>query len=238
MPEQQQGSASPPTPAMYSVVVEDRPIRIRSNEMFLFQIDLHEPRTFSEPGFYRLYMMGIWYRSLGYAAPQPITTVRGDGSHSTRNSPPRAVLRPLKVPLYSTLQLPMGNGDGPALWPGTHSLFRRPLDQSDGVTGETLTELQTNMMQSCQLGTPEEFDLWGFRAEMSLAQPIEERIRFLEACTWRWGFGAGSERWFGGPLTQIPCASTILGPEARTLHQPKAAAGQERREAGVRRIRS
>jgi len=230
MPEHQQGSAHPPTPAMYNVAVEDRPIRIRSNETFWFEIDVSRVLYFSVPGFYRLNMMGIWYRSLG----EELTQRSYDGSVS--DGPlPRAVLRVLRHPLYSTLQLPANEG-GFASSPRKYRLFQRPLGQSDEITLETLTELETNMVQACQLGTPEEFDLWGFRAEMSLNQPVVERIQFLEACTWRWYFG--DRAWYSGPLTHIPCASTIIAPPVPELHRPRPAAGQERREAGVRRIRS
>ena len=215
----------------FDVTVGNHPIRIRSNECFRAEIDAGSyDLRFTRTGFYRLYMLGIWYRSIGSVTPLPPADApfpRPEGRPTYSGPSPRAVLRPLKQPLYDTIRFDA------LCFNGKWDLFSRPIGQS-GYSGWSQTEVETNMTQAAQLGPPEEFDLWGFRAEMESHMSLRDRRRFLEHCVWRFWFG--DRVWYSGPLTMIPCAGVTAPTALQASRLPLA--GQPKGErAGARRIR-
>jgi len=171
--------------SILSVTVGGRPVRIRSNETWGFELNSEMVGEFSTENFYRLFMLGIWYRGVG-------------GS----------VLRAHKMPLYDTIRFPAWHV------PREDRLFVRPVGQSCAhIASRPKTLVDTNMICAAQLPTPQEFDLWAFQAEMNLNGPVRERIEYLQNTSWRWTFGY--EIWGQGVLSEIPCESTLKDPEIR-----------------------
>ena len=181
------------------LAIGKKPIRIRSNECFRFEMALR-PTIYGSPFFYRLYMLGILYKSLGVG--------------------PRPTLRPLKQPLYDTVRF------SPEQTVVSFNLFTKPVGQA-GEDGWSKQVVDTNMMQSSQLGTPTEFDLWGLQAEMNLNSPVSDRIQFLQDTGFKLVFG--NRIWCEGPLSLIPCESTLKDPAIRKEYGVKKKRSRGRR---------
>jgi len=106
---------------------------------------------------------------------------------------PSAALRPLLQPLYDTEMIPSNGGIANLV------LFARPVGQAfqsavaTGARAKTLAD--TNMVLGGQLGTPQEFDLFGFNCQLvdNLLAGIT-RVDFLNASglgVFQFQFGQG-----------------------------------------------
>lgn len=97
----------------------------------------------------------------------------------------RAVLRPLRYPLYDTTQLTNALAT-------TRTLF---TDHKKFEDGTNKTECDTNMTLDSQLGSPNLFDLVGFTGELAYDNIIAFHNDFddiYNKCTFRWIFGTNT----------------------------------------------
>jgi len=113
---------------------------------------------------------------------------------------PRSVLRALKRPIFDSYTIRKGSTTECMVF------FTNPL-YTPGSDGYIKTEWHTNLVQSGQLQTPYEFDLYGFEIEMlnfgikGLAADTIEDIYNLGLYGFYFGRG---KPWLKAPLTQIP----------------------------------
>jgi len=115
-------------------------------------------------------------------------------------APPPAHLRPLKQPLYDTL-----------VYAAAGQLILRafsiPQGQPIAPAGANKTDADTNLTQAGQLGTPNEFDLYGFNFEIENLTNINGAITdirdILETGVFEFNFGA-NRPWLIVPLRDIP----------------------------------
>jgi len=122
---------------------------------------------------------------------------------------PRAILRPLKQPIYDTENVPSAGGAAQL------TFFQRPMGQAFanipvGV-GKTLAD--TNMTQAAQLGTPNEFDLWGFNVRLGDTVTLADFQACMDQGVFTFNFGQGRP-WLQTQLHDIPTGVGISGSTA------------------------
>jgi len=118
---------------------------------------------------------------------------------------PDAVLRPLKNPLYDTELIPSTVGVAQMLF------FQIPIGQNfaaaaaAGVRAKTLGD--TNMTQAAQLGTPREFDLFGFNCRIEddggVGVTRVDYLQIVDDAAFTFNFGVGRP-WLQTQLRDIP----------------------------------
>jgi hypothetical protein len=136
----------------------------------------------------------------------------------TYSSPtPRAVLRPLKQPLYDTENMPSA-GLAQIIF------FQRPLGQNLGAAPVAAKSYaDTNMQQASQLGTPQEFDLYGFNMRLGVPVTLVDFQLLMDQGLFVFNFGQGRP-WLRCQLGDIPTgcgqngAASIDGAVAQVLH--------------------
>lgn len=168
---------------------------IRANEIFRAQVmwsavpgvELH----ISRPLTYRLLLLGTKFSSSGHSS---------------------GALRESSQPLYDTEIIPAGFLDGKQLY-----FFQRPMGQMFTFPPEGnhwgKTEVETNMVVSNQLPQPQSFICRGFRAEMDIRAPLEDRLAVFHRGMLK--FEHGNKIIFQLPLSQIPCGSLLEHPEIK-----------------------
>lgn len=131
--------------------------------------------------------------------------------------PKAAALRPLKQPLYDTSILPAAGGLAV-------QFFAIPLGQAMPVTGVLKTLADTNMQQAGQLGTPNMFELYGFKFKYQQSVNVAADFDAIYD-TGVFTFNFGQQRpWLQIPLAQIPAGTMPTG--ANTI-DGQAAPGAE-----------
>lgn len=119
----------------------------------------------------------------------------------------RALLRPLKQPLYDTGRLDAGANNRVA-W------FQAPQGQPIVAAGALKTEADTNLTQAGQLGRPLEFDLYAFQVELFHSGAnvafVDDALLVYEAGVFEFFFGQ-QRPWLQVPLTQIPNGLYVTG---------------------------
>ena len=119
-------------------------------------------------------------------------------------SVPRAVLRPLRQPLY----------DREYVTPESYhscEFFSASLGRKNSL-GRTKTVSDTNLLEPSLLGMPVEFDLHAFRVEPCAENDPKDWLRYYNEATFTWSFGQGKP-WLQVPLSYIPCTATIATDE-------------------------
>lgn len=137
----------------------------------------------------------------------------------TYSSPtPRAVLRPLKQPLYDTENVPSAGGVAQLIF------FQRPFGQNIAnapVAAKTYSD--TNMQQASQLGTPQEFDLFGFNVRLGDTVTLADFQAVMDQGHLVFNFGQGRP-WLRTQLADFPTgcgptgATAIDGAAAQVVH--------------------
>lgn len=84
-------------------------------------------------------------------------------SITTQRQVGAAYLRPLKTPIYDTMDMPSAVAI-PSL-----GFFQVPQGQNLPVAAVAKTAAETNLQTSSQLGVPQQFDLFGFQAHVHYA---------------------------------------------------------------------
>lgn len=117
---------------------------------------------------------------------------------------PQGVLRPLKQPLYDT-------NIYPAAGAAALQFFAIPLGQAMPVTGVAKTLADTNMQQASQLGTPNAFELFGFKFKYQQTVTDADDYQGIYD-TGVFTFNFGQQRpWLQVPLTRIPAGTMPTG---------------------------
>lgn len=126
----------------------------------------------------------------------------------TYSSPtPRAVLRPLKQPLYDTENIPSAGGVAQLVY------FQRPFGQAiANIPVAAKTYADTNMQQASQLGTPQEFDLFGFNVRLGDTVTLADFQAVMDQGVFVFNFGQGRP-WLRAQLADFP---TGCGPTGST----------------------
>jgi hypothetical protein len=137
----------------------------------------------------------------------------------TYSSPtPRALLRPLKQDLYDTENIPSAGGVNQLVY------FQRPFGQNIAqapVAAKTYAD--TNMNQASQLGTPQEFDLYGFNFRLGDMVTLADFQAVMDQGVFTFNFGQGRP-WLRTQLANIPSgvapfgATAIDGAAAQVVH--------------------
>lgn len=144
----------------------------------------------------------------------------------------QGVLRGLKQPLYDTMEIPADANAVPSI-----DFFTRPIGDDLNVSGNSKTELDTNMSSSGELGTPEQFELFGFNVAVmygsaykevddtygALADFLDDMAEIYEQGVFE--FLQNSKSYLEIPLTQIPHGNFHLHTPADTGSDAAAAAG-------------
>ena len=121
---------------------------------------------------------------------------------------PRAALRPLKQPLYDTENVPSAGGAAQLIY------FARPIGQNLAqapVAAKTLAD--TNMTQAQQLGTPQEFDLYGFNCRLGNTVTVADFQQVMNQGVFQFFFGQGRP-WLRTQLSDLPTGAGITGSTA------------------------
>ena len=105
----------------------------------------------------------------------------------------RAALRPLKQPLYDTVLYPNYGKS-------KFNFFTVPMGQPLSCGFHNKTSDETNMQSSSQLGTPQEFHLYGFRVSTGPNWTEQDIEKFR---TGRFEFLFGGRCWFNVPLVDM-----------------------------------
>ena len=123
-----------------------------------------------------------------------------EGRKYVYSSPtPTATLRPLKQPLYDTENIPTAGGAA-AL-----QFFQRPIGQAfaNVPVGAGKTLADTNLTQASQLGTPNEFDVWGFNVRTNVAITQADHQVAMGQGVFTFNFGQGRP-WLQTQLRDVP----------------------------------
>jgi len=107
---------------------------------------------------------------------------------------PRAVLRPLKNPLFDTES---ASPDDERL-----TMFEKPIGHKY-TDGTIKTPRDTNMTQASCLPPPIRFDFYRWRTEFDPAVKIEDVLSFRFNSRISFRFGPGGS-WFSSPLSYVP----------------------------------
>jgi len=111
--------------------------------------------------------------------------------------PPPAYLRPLKQPLYDTSQYPV---DGA----GVNSLSFFQVPQGQVLAGAVnKTAIHTNMTQAGQLGTPNQFDVFGFQIKFPVNIVQADYDGLVNNGVFSFYFGQ-NRPWLIVPLIYVP----------------------------------
>lgn len=144
----------------------------------------------------------------------------------------QGVLRGLRQPLYDTMEIPADAAAVPSI-----DFFTRPIGDELNVTGNSKTELDTNLTSSGELGTPEQFELFGFNVSVLYASKYKEvgdtygsLANFLDDMTEIYEQGVfeflqNSKSYLEIPLTQIPHGNFHLYGPADTASDNAAGLG-------------
>ena len=117
---------------------------------------------------------------------------------------PQGVLRPLKQPLYDTTTYPIAGA-------AQMMFFTIPLGQAMPVTGVAKQLSDTNLQQASQLGTPNTFELYGFKFKYQQSVLIANDYALMYD-TGVFTFSFGQQRpWLQVPLTRIPAGPMPTG---------------------------
>jgi hypothetical protein len=123
--------------------------------------------------------------------------------------PPQATLRPLKQPLYDTEVIPSA-GTAAQL-----NFFQRPIGQTFANapvgTGKTLAD--TNLNQAAMLGTPNEFDVFGFNVRLGNTVTVADFQAVMDQGVFTFNFGQGRP-WLQCQLSDLPTGTAISGSTA------------------------
>lgn len=133
-----------------------------------------------------------------------------EGRQYVYSSPaPQATLRPLKQPLYDTEVVPSA-GTAAAL-----NFFQRPIGQpfANAPVGVGKTLADTNLNQAAQLGTPNEFDVYGFNVRLGNTVTVADFQAVMDQGVFTFNFGQGRP-WLQTPLSDIPSGVNIAGSTA------------------------
>jgi hypothetical protein len=124
----------------------------------------------------------------------------------TSSPSPRATLRPLKQPRYDTENIPSAGGVA------TFNFFQRPIGQAfaNAPVGAGKTLADTNMQQAAQLGTPTEFDVWGFNCRLNVETTQADHQVALSEAVFTFNFGQGRP-WLQTQLRDIPAGVDSTG---------------------------
>jgi len=119
---------------------------------------------------------------------------------------PRATLRPLKQPVYDTENVPSAGGVNRL------QFFQRPLGQAfaNAPVGIGKSLADTNLQQAAQLGTPNEFDIWGFNVRLNDDVVLADFQAVMDQGVFTFNFGQGRP-WLTCPLHDIPSGVAISG---------------------------
>ncbi len=118
---------------------------------------------------------------------------------------PRAALRPLKQPLYDTENVPSAGNAAQLIY------FQRPIGQNLAfapVAAKTLAD--TNLTQASQLGTPTEFDLYGFNFRLGDTVTLADFQQVMDQGVFTFNFGQ-NRPWLQTQLGDIPTGVGITG---------------------------
>jgi hypothetical protein len=118
---------------------------------------------------------------------------------------PPAALRVLRQPLYDTEHLPSAGGVASLIF------FQRPLGQAmANVPAAAKTYADTNMQQASLIGSPAEFDLFGFNVRLSNAVSVASFQQIIDMGLFIFTFGQGRP-WLRAQLQDIPSGCNIFG---------------------------
>jgi len=119
---------------------------------------------------------------------------------------PRAALRPLKQPLWDT--------ENVASTPtATNQIifFQRPIGQPlAAAPAAAKTLVDTNLNQAAQLGTPREFDVWGFNVRIGCTVTLADYQTIVNQGLFQFFFGQGRP-WLQVQLADVPTGSGASG---------------------------
>jgi len=122
---------------------------------------------------------------------------------------PKATLRPLKQPVYDTENVPSAGGANQLLF------FQRPLGQafSQAPVGAGKTLADTNLQQAAQLGTPNEFDIWGFNVRLGDTVTLADFQQVMNQGVFTFNFGQGRP-WLQCQMHDVPSGVASSGSTA------------------------
>jgi hypothetical protein len=125
---------------------------------------------------------------------------------------PRAVLRPLRQPVYDREYF------GPGL-PGDRYYMQMPAGGQNSK-GISKSFVDTNLVMAGCLPVPSEFDLYGFQVEPDLSVANWQDWLTLYYNAWvSWGFsGYGGRPWLSVPLSMIPWRAVVLDDEELKMY--------------------
>jgi len=123
-------------------------------------------------------------------------------------TPPPSYLRPLKQPLYDTMQYP-------AAGVNALSFFQVPQGQAL-VAGVNKTAVHTNLTQAGQLGTPQQFDLFGFQCKLPVVTINADWDALIANGVFTFSFGQ-NRQWLTVPLAYVPAGISKDGYAATTV---------------------
>lgn len=113
----------------------------------------------------------------------------------------RALLRPLKQPLYDTMQLTAATNYSQV------PFFQVPQSGNIVAAGAQKSEVDTNLLNASMIGRPQDFDLWGFTCELDTSLAVAETrmadMLLLFRGMFEFNFGQQNP-WYRVPLQQIP----------------------------------
>jgi len=118
---------------------------------------------------------------------------------------PRAALRPLRQPLYDTENVPSAGNAAQLIY------FQRPIGQAIAfapAAAKTLAD--TNLTQASQLGTPAEFDLYGFNFRLGNTVTLADFQQVMDQGVFTFNFGQ-ARPWLQVQLSDIPTGCGISG---------------------------
>lgn len=121
---------------------------------------------------------------------------------------PRAVLRPIKQPVYDTENVPSAGNAAQLIF------FQRPLGQTFAfapAANKTLAD--TNLQQASQLGTPQEFDLYGFNVRLGNTVTVADFQAVMDQGVFVFNFGQGRP-WLTTQLQDMPSGVAVSGSTA------------------------
>ncbi len=123
---------------------------------------------------------------------------------------PNAILRKLQQPLYDTNVIDDAGGFN------LMQFFLLPVGQPMPVAGGNKSEVDTNMTQASQLGTPEEFSLKGFQFEYFHEDPsniidfANDQFAMYDESVFTFFF-SNNRPWLQVPLSRIPSGTMLTG---------------------------
>jgi len=118
---------------------------------------------------------------------------------------PPAALRVLRQPLYDTEHLPSAGGVASLIF------FQRPLGQAmANAPAAAKTYADTNMQQASLIGSPAEFDLFGFNVRLTNTVTLAQFQNIVDMGLFIFTFGQGRP-WLRTQLQDMPSGCNIMG---------------------------